>query len=378
MQLRKLSRGMIVVVPLLIVSCFLFPSSVAYAQGGIAISGTFSSKHFRIPQGSSIGGPDTYVVVFNNTYDTLRMKMAWEAPLGVEVEFSSEEFTLPSGGQEKVYITVSVSRHAVPGDCEVIAKVEAFPAQVVSTTGTTIVASAGQRARLTVTGESAQVSIKVLSVTGEPVVAQVRLFGVVEGKSTEFAFSEMGTLEARVSPGCYVACAYVGGKRIGEQSFEIAAGENRNITLTVKTAYISGFGIIPNYNSGELAFGKVVYTINNLYQPIADIAAILKVALNGKPVEEIKLLSLSVLDVGSVSGSYNYIPAAGWSSGTYGFRIGLYAKGRLYAASSEKKMTVELPSLTNWELIGGIAGIVVIAGATAYYVRRRRAAKQSP
>jgi len=105
---------------LLILAAALLPGSTAYAQGGIAMAGTFYTQVFEIPPGVEISVPSVYVVVFNQGEEESRFEMSGEAPLGVEIVFSEGVFTLSPGGQKKVFITVRVGEDAVPGQYELL------------------------------------------------------------------------------------------------------------------------------------------------------------------------------------------------------------------------------------------------------------------
>jgi len=66
------------------------------AEGGLGISGSFSSWTFEIPQGSSMSGPDIYVAVFNNRDQNIRVNMSSECPIGVNI-ILYEPWTAPLG-----------------------------------------------------------------------------------------------------------------------------------------------------------------------------------------------------------------------------------------------------------------------------------------
>ena len=235
-----------------------------------------------------------------------------------------------------------------------------------------------QEASLKVTGEAAWVNVRVVSPSGAPVVAVVRLFKETQGTLHEFASSETGTLETKVSLGRYIVFAYISGEKLAEKSIDItAANERKEVILVVKTVYFANFGFVRNYytETGKLAFVKVVYQISNLYQPMADVEIILKVSLDGEALEEIPLLSLSELSLGDIGGSWEYTPPQGWEGGTYTFQGELYAGGKLYATSLAEELEVTAPTgaVVNWPLIGGIiAAVVIVAAGVVFLVRRRR------
>jgi len=365
---------------LLLIGLGLALAAPVWAAGGIGISGTFSGQVFQIPQGSEVNVPSVYVLVFNQGEEEFGVKMTCEPPFGVEVSFSDADFHLEPGAQKKVFIGVKVSQDAVPGEYEI--SVSAECQRDTEGSGIQVLAAAAQRAKLVVLGEAAWVNVQVTSPDGDPVVAQVRLFKWIEGRSYEFARSDTGTLEAKISPGLYSASAYIAGNKLAEESFDIKANEKKSVTLTVKTVYFEGFGIVRNYykETGELAFAQVVYTINNLYQPMADVEVVLQVRLDGKPLEEISLTSLSELSLGRMGGSYNYIPAEGWKGGTYSFKLELFVEGKLYTTSLEEELDTGLPPpgapAVSWAVLAMIiGGVVVIIGVVVAVIllRRRRA-----
>ena len=118
-----------------------------------------------------------------------------------------------------------------------------------------------------------------------------------------------------------------------------------------------------------------------MYQPLKDVTAILKVSFEGELVEEMELISMPTLDVGTSIVSYNYIPTEGWQRGTYNFRIELYTQGELYSQSTEVQMVaapseVGVPAAPfNLLLMVSIAaGVLVVGMAILLMVllRRRR------
>lgn len=370
------SRRVVITFLLLsLIGLFWLPVSLAYAQGGVAMSGPFCGWQFEMPQGSETSSPEAFAIVFNNSDEALTIRMTSKAPDGVEVALSKSEFLLEPGAQQKVFIAVSVSEDAIPGEYDLI--ITATASRVTEAGKIGLATALAMRASLTVVGEAAWANISVVSPDGEPVVAVVRLFKIIEGREKEFAYSDTGTLEVKVSPGQYLARAYVGGEKLTEEAFDIAADETKTITFSVRTVYFAGVCALPNYytETGELAFAKVAYTLFNLYQPMADVEVILKVTKDGVLLEQIPLLSLDTLDIGSVGGSHNYIPPRGWKNGKYGFKLELYTEGKLYTTTLEVELEVAAPSgvEVNWAIIGGIiVAVVVVAAGVAFVARRRR------
>ena len=372
-------RALLALLPLLSVLMVL-PPQPALAGGGIAMSGTFYSQDFEIPQGVEVSNESIYVVVFNQSDTEFTVHLTATTPKEVELSFSEQDVPLQPGEQRKLYIGVRVGEDAVPG--EYTLRVTAETRRSGTGEGIQIITAVAQEASLKVTGEAARIAVAVVSPSGHPVVATVRLFKEIQGKRYEFASSETGTLDAKVSLGRYIACAYVAGKKLAEETVDITVeNERKEVTLVVKTVYFANFGIVLNYytETGELAFARIVYQVSNLYQPMADVELILKVSHNGEAVEEVSLLSLSQLTLGDISGSRDYIPPQGWKSGTYTFQTELYVGGKLYTTSLEEKLEVTAPSavpMVSWAVLGRIIGgvlIIIAVIVSIILIRRRRA-----
>ena len=341
------------------------------------MSGSFYRQKFELPQRVNISSPDIYVVIFNNADDALKINMTTEAPMGVKLALSEEDFALNAGEQKKITVGVNVSEDAVPGEYTLKISAEAQREGA----GIKIVGSVAQTTTLTIVGEAASVEVTAVNPGGKPMPAVVRLYKLVDSEKTDFGYSETGSLKVKVSPGKYLAEAYVGGKKLAEETFDIAADEEKTIILIVKTVCFDGFGIVPNYHTetGKLAFVQLVYTINNLYQTYSEAEVVLKVTLDGTPLEETTVATLTPLEKVRVTQEYRYIPAGGWVDGTYGFTLQLNLEGEPYATTLEEELNVSGEvagaSHSRYYIIGGIVAAVIIGGA--YFLMRRRKTKAS-
>ena len=378
----KSSRKVACLALLLLLTSFCWGLPVQ-AAGGFAMSGSFYAQEFELPQGSSLRAPDVYVVVFNNTDADFNVRMTPETPFGVDLILSEDDFWLKSGEQNKVDIGIDVGQEAIPGEYKIGVTAEPYTQ---GTTGIQIVGAAGQEAKLTITGEAASVAIITVSPDDEPVPAMVRLYRQAEGKTFDIGSSETGSLKARVSPGIYETLAYVAGKAVAEESFDISANEEKEIHLTVKTVFFEGFGIVPNYHkdTGELAMAKIVYAVNNLLQAFPEAEVRLKVSHEGTPLDEVTLVNLSPLEKGKLELNYNYIPSEDWKQGVYRFKLELNIGGEVYTASPEKEIEVEditgnpvedstdgTGNALTWPLVPGITGGVALLAIIIVLVKRR-------
>ncbi len=362
--MQKVIRGAGWLAPLLFLVIASVFSATAVKAGGLAMSGSFYRQEFEIPLGTSLSTPDIYVVVFNNSDEDFSITMSTETPAGIELALSESDFPLKAGEQKKVEIGVNVSDAAVPGSYTLKVTAEAHR----EGTGIQLLGSAGQTAKLTVIGEAASVQVAAVTPDGGPVSALVRLYKQSGGQSFNVGYSETGNLNVKVSPGNYLAEAYVGGSKLAEKTFSIAANETKKITLEVRTVYFEGFGITPNYNTEtkQLAFAEIDYAVNNLLEPFAEAKVVLKVMEGNNALGDITLATLTPLEKGRVGLSYNYIPSDGWHKATYTFKLDLLIDDEPYVSSKEEKLEMDggastsAPGGINWILIGGIAGGVVI------------------
>lgn len=368
---KRRVRQLTLLIPVILVLSLVFATPAQ--AGGIGISGTFSGQHFQLVPGESLSTEDIYVVVFNNSDSDMRIKMSSQTPAGVELILPTADFPLPPGSNQKLEVGIATTPDAVPGEYTLILTAEAYR----EGEGIMLTGAAQMQAKLTLFGEAGKLRLSTTTPGGEPFPATVKLFSKAEERNLPCGQSDTGKLETRLAPGDYLAQAYFKDTRVAEESFSLAADEEREVILVAQTVSIQGFSAVPNYykKGRELAFVKIVYTINNLYQPLKEARATLEVTLKNQKVAEVELISLPTLDVGKTGGSSNYVPAEGWQDGTYGFKIELYSQGEPRARSSVEEVSTE-PAAggstpVNWTLIGGIGGGVVVIALIVLFLRRR-------
>lgn len=387
--LFRLHWGVKGITPLLVFMAVLCLSPAA-ADGGIAVSGSFYRQDFVLPQGASISGPSIDVVVFNNGGEPLSVRMLTASPPGVEVRLSSNDFVIPAGGQERLLVTVHASEDAVPGEYEIEITAESYRKE--DGKGLRVLGAAGLTASLTVIGEAAHVAVSTRSADGDAVVATVRLFKLIGDERREMAQTQSGSLETKVSPGEFLAVAYIGDQKLAEERFSIAADEEKNIILTVNTIFFAGFGVVPYYSGGgQLGFAKAACTLRNLYQPVENAEVHLLVSRDGSPADDATVTSMTQLNLGDMELTYSYVPAEGWAAGRYGFQFRLDIGGKPYTQSAETFLEVtgdtplgSAPSLddggTDMVLVGGAIGgaVLLLAAVTGFFWRRRRSGGVPP
>lgn len=342
---------------------------------GIGISGSFQQHYYKMVPGETVETPDIYIVVFNQEDTATRIKLTPQSPPGVEIRLTESDFLIPAGKEHKVEVGVVVGLNAVPGEYTL-----AITAEIQRTAGAgiTVMGAVQQQTKLIILGEAGTIRIKTVDFAGNPLSAELRVC-LKEDALIPCLFSLTGELEARVVPGVYVAKVFYQDIEIATQEFTLEAGKTSDITLVGQTVFIRGFSVVPNYytDQGDIAFVNVVYTLENIYQPLLSSKATLKVAFNGRLLEEEQIISLPTLAKGSTDGNYKYVPTKGWQNGIYTFSMSLSSQGKFAAQSTEQKLEVskasaQAPAGTNWLLIGIIIGVLLIIIIILLATRRHR------
>ncbi|MCX7912054.1 MAG: hypothetical protein N2506_03725 [Dehalococcoidales bacterium] len=353
----------------------IFPAPV-HAQGGVAISGSFYHHHFMMLPGETFTTPDVYVIIFNHYEEEIRVRMTTIAPEGVEVRLAEVEFNIPPGGSHTLDVTVSVGADAVPGEYEISVSADVLPAVG---SGIAVVGAAQQTAKLTVMGEAGSVRITTVLHDGTVFPCDMHIYRILEGNLSPAGYSSSGKFESRLVPGNYMVQAFYKDYEVAKENFTLHAGEDKEITLVAQTVFILGFGISPRYSveTKRIVFANLVYTIKNIYMEIPDPKLNLRVNLNGAPLEEATIFQAPLLNVGDTSGSFSYIPEAGWQAGEYSLRLQLYSGDILYAVSDEKTLTVAgaVPSVMRFNLWWLIAVVVLVFLILLLFLWRRRKKK---
>ncbi len=374
---RSLALGALLAV--LIVGGIILPLGIlapraSVAASGISITGSFYRQPFVIPRGGSAFGPSIYVVVSNQGTDAFSVRMVTAAVTsdnvaepGISINLSRVSFSLQPGAQQRVDITVAAAEGVPAGDYEVSVTAESYQD---SAGGITLSGSAGQTASLTVSGEAASATVSVVGPSGQPVIAQVRLFRMVNGAGYEVASSNTGTVQAKVAPGTFSAEAYsltTGNQLCDPATFDIAGGEAKTVTLTARTVYFENdFVVNANYDSQtkQLLNARTLATLTNVLEMMGNTEVRLVVTRDGDPLEEITVLGPLSLPTGQTGVPWNYIPAEGWKSGQYAFKYRLYVGGLFIAETAEQTLNVGGGGgVSSWMwLILVVLGVVGVGG----------------
>ena len=138
---------------------------------------------------------------------------------------------------------------------------------------------------------------------------------------------------------------------------------------------ISLFQAIPAYAEAlRMASVRITYELRNPGGQTADAKAVLKVGLDGKPIEEIVVFSGTVGPASTVSGTWDYVPLSGWVSGTYEFHAELYSGANLTDRSRDEELGMQTgaPSSNTWRILALIVGAMLASACPAVLVFERR------
>jgi hypothetical protein len=372
---------------------FFMPLPVQ-AAGGVAITGSFYAHYFQIPQGAIMGGPDINVSVANTGSEALGLNMSTSAETvadnttadGIHVGLSPSQagIVLNAGESRSFLVSVEVDDLVTPGSYRIWVTGE--PYRSTSGGGIEILPVVRMSADLEVVGESGTVYVETVGRSGEPIAAVVRLYRVYNNRQYEVAYGDVGTLQARVAPGDFaVKAESKSGELLAQQSFQVAANEEKRISLTVETIYFEGFAANPAYSTetGELGYAQITYTINNVYQPIPVATVRLVVTFNGNALEGPRVIhTFEPLQVRREGQPYDYRPVDGWRKGTYGFSLQLYTGEDLYASTREVTLEVgggAAKGSSLW-IIFVILGILGTAGLgfLIFFLLKRRQKGEKP
>lgn len=303
----------------------------------IGVSGDFYAHTYRIPLGGSVSG--STILIENPSNETIHVRMIYQIVPHTDflrVSFSASEFFLPPGKSKLVYITLSALPNCPPGNYTVIVGGEEI---LKSGNESIAVPSGALKAKVVVTGASAVVLVRTLSVTGTPVPTHLIILALPSGYQVKD--SNTGIIRAVVAPGEYRVEAYLAGHLLNSTTFRVSANQNKNVTLVVRTVYFLAFDVAPAKNSrGEIGYAYMVSTVRNLFKPLKDAKLILTVKYNGKPLENVSVATIPVLPLNDTEFKYNYIPSNGWKAGTYTFQMKLYSGKILYAETNEVSLQV--------------------------------------
>jgi hypothetical protein len=248
---RRLALNILKIGALLLLLFTFLPTCAVQAQGGIAVSGSFARHHYKMLPGESIDTPHINVVFFNNYSYEITVKLTPRLPDGVKFHLESDEIIIPANSNITIPMGLTVGAGVTPDDYDIGLAADVQPD---AETGIAVVGSAELRTKLSIFGEAGRVKINTVTMTGEPIRATLNLSRKEDNALSPAGYSNTGSLEERLIPGTYVVVAYWEGDEIASDQFELAADEEKEITLNAQTVFINAFTAVPQ---GDEAGGKM-------------------------------------------------------------------------------------------------------------------------
>ncbi len=344
----------------------------AQSEGGIAISGSFYRHHYKLVPGESFSSPQIDIVVFNNYDRAIDVKLTANIPEGVVIDIDQKLLSIKPHDSQKLSVGLTVGEEVVPGEYEIGISADVQPDVE---EGIAVVGSAELRTKLTVFGESGDVSVKVVTNEGEPFAGNIYLFLKQDNEVSAASYYNGSVFDDRLIPGEYLAQVYYNGEEVATDDFELAVDENKEVVLVVKTVSIFGLAATPQYDEQKknIASARITYTIKNVYKPLKNISAVLNVYHRDKLIEELEMFTIPELEVGTQDNRYTYMPPAGWKDGRYNFTVSIYSNGDLFQnQSNPAELEVQTAGMGGMDWLIIVVVVVVLAVAAGLYFWKYR------
>jgi hypothetical protein len=346
----------------------------AQSEGGIAISGSFYRHHFQMIPGEKMKTPQSEIVVYNNYDRAIQVKITATAPQGVEVNQDGKILNLEANTNVSLPVLLNLGEEVVPGEYEIHLAADVIPNNIA---GVTVVGSAEMRTKLTVFGESGVISVNTITPDQQPFYGQLYLYRR-EGEQLAPAFESTGdVLNERLVPGDYVLLEYYQGEVVAETQFTIVPNDDKKITLTARTIFVDGLSVVPVTagDSNQISSVRVDYTLRNIFEPTEPLTLVLVVSYNGKLIEELEMVTIPGLDIGSQSSRFTYIPPQGWQGGRYEFEVRVLSKNLVFSRSKPFQLDLSKPvsfeATSPMQLAGGALLVVLLATILLLLVKKK-------
>jgi hypothetical protein len=337
------------------------------ANGGIAVSGTFASYHYKLLPGEVIETPDVYVLFFNNFAVDIEVQLITSitnldgspTTVGDRVSFLLEEtvVSIPANERIRIPIGMTVSEDAPAGEYRLGLAAEVIPDTI---QGITVTGSAELRTRLTIFGEAGDLDLRSFDFFGEPLSAQLRLFRLDEGGTSPVRTVTNGVIIDRFVPGTYLVVGTFKEVEVLRETFTIVDREPTVLRLIAQTVFVESMSVTPLVSSttGLLSRVRIDYTLRNIHTTVEDVRIFLQTTFEDEPLDLTQEAVIPFLPESVVNSSFNYLPTDGWQSGLYRFQIKAYQGPRvdteddvLLGVSNDRSLFVPTEFLDNPPLV---------------------------
>ena len=331
-MLKRRIKSVIVFSLAIVLSASFFIES--YANGGIAISGSFNGNTIKMVPGETFDTEGVNIVLFNN-YDV-------DIVVDVNVRVTNEDSELVDtliflfeqgelGIAANTYVTIPIS-FEVPEDMlpgEYILSIGATLIQEY-TPGIVAVPVVRQKALLEVFGEAGTFVANFFDVFGNPFTGQIDIYRQEEERLNSVISTFDQTVSDRLVPGTYIIRMVHeyddNGFVVLEETLELKDGDDLELNYIVQTVFVDSFVIAPLVDDDNVLLNAILnYRLRNVYEEVEDVVISLEVLYRGEKVEQLVIQELTILGLGLTSLRTNYVPPEGWRNGVYTFTISVFA-----------------------------------------------------
>lgn len=315
----------------------------------------------KVAPGQTIG-PVNWIFVENPGDRDADLEWEKRAPAGIELTPTTQKATLKPGEGRKFPFTIAIS----PGQAAGLHNVAVFMKQTNAKPekgGTiTFAPSFGGEFNLDVGGTTSEVTVNVVNKQDKtPIPGDLSLNylgGAKPGKGFIVNQVQGSTLTSAVAPGSYEARFQIPGIASESQTFAVASGEKKIVTLEINAVYFTVVAAKERLEGSELATAELIAGVNNTLGVVEGPAKLeAHVRRDGEDLGKVLVKELPALPVGSTEGSTIYRPTDGWKPGTYTFEYSLTTAK--FTLTSPKIPEIVVATPFNW-LAAGIIGAVLL------------------
>ena len=321
------------------------------ASEGFAVSGNFSSYHYKMVPGETISTPDVYVVFFNHYAVDIEVELSphvtqldgMPSVMGDRLEFIVESslVTIPAKTHLTVPIGIKLAEDAPAGAYSVGLSAEVIPKAF---GGITITGSAELRTQLTIFGEAGDVVLRTFDLFDEPLQATLTMYRVDGALLSPVKTSSNGLITDRVIPGAYFVVGTFKGDEVLEASFQVVENASTRLDLTAQTIFIEHMMVTPVLfeSTGLLSRVRIHYTLRNIHTTVEDVRLVLVMHHGEAFLSRIEETTIPFFPETLFEHSFNTLPEDGWVPGTYTFHLEAYVgdfllEDRVYIGQSRER-----------------------------------------
>lgn len=297
----------------------LIQSPQPVVASGFGVSGTFAGHNYKMIAGQTSSVSNVTIIFFNQYDVAIDVRLNTEAPLGVKYLNLQEHYSMAANSQLKIPIMIQLDAFIAPGNysLNVFAQVLPSPEE-----GITLLGSAGLQANLEVLGEAGGLDLSIVSVNGNPFPGVIELFRVDEETLVSVALSE-GDIVNQFAAADYLVRGYFESKQVAEILFTLDDQDDLAFELVAQTLVIQRFQVVPSFSqqSELLSTAQIYFELENIYNPVNDVSVVLQVMYQQSPLQDVEVLSASVVNTGSTRSQFTFYPEQGWKAGDYSFEL---------------------------------------------------------